>query len=144
MELMLEYQNKQKELLGQVNAKTLKLDQLPVLQELNYRLCVLETLKTFCKAAPITLEEKALGYHFQLVSAYIRFLPLERKFGMAPNEQEKAERETSLQTLERVIADVHRQFPKPTKPEQYKKNVGEMINAILCVWIPFRNTYIKI
>lgn len=144
MELMLEYQNKQKDLLGQVNAKTLKLDQLPVLQELNYRLCVLETLKAFCKTAPITLEEKALGYHFQLVSAYIRFLPLERKFGMAPNEQEKAERETSLQTLERVIADVHRQFPKPMKPEQYKKNVGEMINAILCVWIPFRNTYIKI
>ncbi len=144
MELLVQYKNKQQEFYAQVAEKALKLDKLPILQELNYRICVLETLQQFCKTAPITLDEKALGYHFHLVKAAIKALLNERKFGTITDERGKAQRETATITLQNVVEDVFAHFQNPTKPEDYKKSICGVINAVLSVWMPYRDTYVKI
>ena len=146
MQLIEVYKNKQEELQKKIEAKELKLDVLPVLQELNYRVFVFETIQAFCRTAPVTLDKKALSYHFQLTSASLRSLIGERKFGPQPTDDVKQMRETSASSLEKVIIDGLKRFNgfEPVKPEDYKNNVSKLINAILNVWIQYRNTYVKI
>ena len=66
MGLLEQYTSKQKELKEQIEAKTLKLNYLPVYQEINYRIFVLKTIEGFCKTAPITLDKKALTFSFTM------------------------------------------------------------------------------
>ena len=146
MGLLEQYTSKQKELKEQIEAKTLKLNYLPVYQEINYRIFVLKTIEGFCKTAPITLDKKALTYHFQLVSASIRSLINERKFGLISSDEIKSQRETACASLEKVIKDGLNRFNQfePKKPEEYKAKVFDLINPILTVWVQFRNTYINV
>ena len=51
------------------------------LQELNYRISVLETFQAFAKDAPLGLKVEDLSYHYQLVDAYIKSVLSERQFG---------------------------------------------------------------
>ena len=87
MGLLEQYSKKQKEIKEQIEAKTIKLNHLPVYQEVNYRIFVLKTIEGFCKTAPVTLDNKALTYHFQLVSASLRSLTNERKFGLMSTDE---------------------------------------------------------
>ena len=146
MQLIDIYKNKQLELQKKIEAKELKLDMLPVLQEVNYRIFVFETIQAMCRTAPVTLDKKALLYHFQLISASLRSLIGERKFGPQPNEDLKQKRETSASSLEKVIVDGLERFKgfDPMEPVEYKNKVSKLINAILSVWIQYRNTYVNI
>lgn len=76
-----QYRNRQNEIREQIAANSLPLDQMLIMQELNYRICVLETFESLCKSAPVTMDTKSMGFHFQLVDAYVRFTLNERKFG---------------------------------------------------------------
>lgn len=146
MQLLDVYKNKQTELQKKIEAKELKLDVLPVLQELNYRIFVFETIQAFCRTAPVTLDKKALSYYYQLIAESLRSLLGERKFGPQVNEELKQMRETASSNLEQVISDGLKRFNgfEPLKPEEYKNRVSKLINAVLTVWVQYRNTYVNI
>lgn len=107
--------------------------------------CILETFRSFCRTAPLTTDVKVLGYHYQLVNAYVRFLLNERKFGPKTDEAGQKKRETAYVSLERVVQNGAKQFSSFTasSQDQYKKIISGMINTILPVWIQYRNTYIN-
>ena len=141
-----QYLQKQEEIRSQAAANSLSVDALLIMQEVNYRICVLETLKTFCQTAPVTMDTKVMGYHYQMVNAYVRFLTSERRFGPKTDAEGQKKRETAANSLEQVANDSGRQFSsfKATTQEQYKKRVYDMVNTVLPVWIQYRNTYINL
>lgn len=124
----------------------LPIEQLLMVQELNYRVCVLETFQMFSKTAPVTMNTKAMGYHFQLVDAYIRFIESERRFGLKADEKRQKQRETALHSLEQVIQEGRKKFGSfsPTNKEQYKSSIASYINTVLPVWMQYRETYISL
>ena len=72
--ILQQYREKQQSFCSQINSGNLPLEKVIEMQEVNYRICVLETFESFCKTAPITTDNKAMGYHYQLVDAYVRFV----------------------------------------------------------------------
>ena len=64
-----QYRKRQNDIREQIAANSLPLDQMLIMQELNYRICVLETFESLCKSAPVTMDTKSMGFHFQLVDA---------------------------------------------------------------------------
>ena len=72
------YRTKKEALSSQIAANSLPLEDNFVMQELNYRISVLETLQSFCKTSPVTIETKVIAFHFQLVDRYLHFLLDER------------------------------------------------------------------
>ena len=144
--LLDQYLKKQQELSLQIKADSLPQESLIVFQELNYRICVLETFKTFCKTAPVTTDTNVMVYHYQIVDAYIRFLGAERKFGLKADAEGQAKRETAAAALERVIQDGRKRFAsfKADTQDQYRDCIGSLISTVLPVWVQYRNTYINI
>lgn len=140
------YRQKQTELLAQIAEQKTQPNTMLVLQEVNYRICVLETFQAFLKTAPITTDMKQMVYHYQMLDAYVRFIESERKFGAATDAEGKKKRETATTTLGRVTQDIRKRFSSfhATSPEQYKSEIGTLINTVLPVWIQLRNTYINI
>lgn len=144
--LLDQYLQKQADFNSQMAENSFPPDDVIIMQELNYRICVLETFRAFVKTAPLTTDIKVLGYHYQLVSAYAKFLLTERKFGPKTDDAGQKKRETAYVSLERVVEDGKRQFSsfKANSQDQYKKTISGMINTILPVWTQYRNTYIEI
>ena len=141
-----QYREKQKQFQAQITEGKLPLEDLLVMQELNYRICVLETFQSLCKCAPVTMDMGALGYHFQMVDAYMRFVLTERRFGLKADETVQKQRETALSSFEQVVQDGKKRFSSFTASvqDQYKKSVSSFINSVLPVWMQYRNTYINI
>lgn len=141
-----QYREKQSNIRTQIAANSLPLEELLVMQELSYRICVLETFQSFCKSAPVTMDTKAMGYHFQLVDAYVRFVLSERKFGTRADAEGQKKRETAYNSFERVVVDGRKRFSsfKAGNQEQYKNTISTYVNTILPVWMQYRNTYINI
>lgn len=131
---------------SQIIEGCLPLDELLFVQELNYRISVLETFQNFCKTAPVTTDTRVMSFHYQLVDAYTRFLMNERKFGLKTDENGQKKRETAFSALERVIQDTRKRFSSfvPGTQDQYKKSIIQLVNTILPVWLQYRNTYIEI
>ena len=100
-----QYRKRQNEIREQIAANSLPLDQMLIMQELNYRICVLETFESLCKSAPVTMDTKSMGFHFQLVDAYVRFTLNERKFGPKTDVEGQKKRETALQSFTQVVQD---------------------------------------
>ena len=75
------YRNLQNNYRSQIAANSLPLEDNLKMQEVNYRICVLETFEALSKSAPITTDPKVMGYHYQLVDGYVKFVLTERKFG---------------------------------------------------------------
>lgn len=144
--LLNQYLTKQEELQSQIAADSMPLDSLVILQELNYRICVLKTMQSFCQTAPVTTEAKPIGFHYQLVDAYVRFLISERKFGLRTDEAGAKKRETAAAALERIFTDNRKRFAsfQIANQSQYKNSIGNMVQTILPAWIQYRNTYINI
>lgn len=144
--LLDQYREKQNRFRSQIAENSLPLEDLLVMQELNYRICVLETFQSFCKSAPITMDTKVMGYHFQMVDAYVRFILNERKFGLKADVEGQKRRETAKESLERVVQDGRKRFTSFSAgtQEQYKKSISSFSNAILPVWMQYRNTYVNI
>ena len=84
-----------------------------------------------------------MGYHFQLVDAYVRFILTERKFGPKTDAEGKKKQETALTSFESVVQDGRKRFSSFTAgtQEQYKTCISQYINTILPVWMQYRNTY---
>lgn len=108
--LLDQYLQKQAELRDQIAANALPGDSLLVMQEVNYRICVLEIFRDYCLTAPQTMDPRVMGFHYQLVDANIQFLASERKFGLRVDEHGKKKRETAEESLNRVIADQRKRF----------------------------------
>lgn len=140
------YRQRQNELLAQIAEQKTQPNTMLLLQEVNYRICVLETFQAFLKTAPITTDTKQMVYHYQMLDAYVRFIESERKFGAATDAEGKKKRETATTTLGRVTQDNRKRFSSfhATAPEQYKGEIGNLINTVLPVWVQLRNTYINI
>lgn len=141
-----QYRERQSDLRSQIAENSLPLEELLVMQELNYRICVLETFQSFCKSAPVTLDTKVMGYHFQMVDAYVRFILAERRFGPKVDTEGQKRRETALTSFERVVLDGRKRFSSFTAStqEQYKSSISGYINTVLPVWMQYRNTYINL
>ena len=140
-----QYRKRQNEIREQIAANSLPLDQMLIMQELNYRICVLETFESLCKSAPVTMDAKSMGFHFQLVDAYVRFTLNERKFGPKTDAEGQKKRETALQSFTRVAQDGRKRFSSfsASTQEQYKTCINNYIKTILPVWMQYRNTYIN-
>lgn len=141
-----QYRERQNEIRSKAAENSLMLEELLTMQELNYRVCVLETFQTFCKSAPITMNTKAMGYHFQMVNAYVNFVLNERRFGPKADADGQKKRETALASFERVVQDGKKRFTSFSAGtnEQYKKSISQYVNTILPVWMQYRNTYINL
>lgn len=141
-----QYRERQEIFRSQVEQNSLPPGELPAVQELNYRICVLETFQTFCKSAPVTMDMKVMGYHYQLVDAYVQFLMSERRFGPKTDAEGQKKRETAFSSFERVVQDGRKRFAsfQVGTQEQYKLGIVRYVNIILPVWMQYRNTYINL
>ena len=140
------YKEKQTQMYHSIAAHTLPAQEVLRMQELNYRICVIETFQAFCKSAPMSLDTKALAYHYRTVDAYVRFVLTERRFGPKTDDAGQKKRETALASLEKVVQDGRKRFSSfaPSKPEQYRDNVNRYVQSVLPVWMQYRNTYIEL
>lgn len=140
------YRQKQNELLAQIDGQRTQPNTMLLLQEVKYRICVLETFQSFLKTAPVTTDVKPILYHYQMLDAYVRFIESERRFGTATDAEGRKKRETAAATLGNVVQDNRKRFSgfHATAPEQYKGAIGALINTVLPVWVQLRDTYIKI
>ena len=138
MKLIEYYLQKQEEARKQIEAGSYRPEQLFMLQELNYRICVIETMRDFCCSAPVTTDVRQLCTHYRVVDAYIRFLMSERQVG--------SKRDTALSAFTKVVQDYQRRFGsfQATTPDQYKKVIENTINTVLPVWAQYRATYISL
>lgn len=141
-----QYREKQKEIRSKIAENSLLPEELLTMQEVNYRICVLETFQSFCKSAPVTTDVRVMGYHFQMVDAYVRFVLKERRFGLKTDEDGQKRRETAVHSFERVVQDGRKRFTSfsPGTNEQYKNSISQYVNTILPVWMQYRNTYINL
>lgn len=141
-----QYRDQQNTIRTQLGAGSLSPADLLVMQELNYRICVLETFEVFCKSAPITLDTRTMGAHFQVVDAYVRFTLNERKLGPKTNEEGQKKRETAYKSFEQVAVDGRKRFSSfnATTQDQYRNCINNYIKTILPMWMQYRNTYIKL
>lgn len=146
MKLIDKYISNKKALEEKMATAQLDIQQVVELQELNYRINVLDTVKTLCVTAPVSKDGKVLSHHYALASAYIRFLPKERQFGNKADEELKKKRETANEALQRVIEDGCKRFSsfKAEAEDTYKKLLNEFVSNVLTIWVQYRNTYVKV
>ena len=87
-----------------------------------------------------------MGYHYQLVDGYVKFVLTERKFGPKTDAEGMKKRETAAASFEKVVQDGRKRFSsfKPTSQDQYKSTIGNYILTLLPVWMQYRNTYITV
>lgn len=142
--LLNDYRQKQEEIRVQISEGGFPANSLLVMQELHYRIFVLETLQSFCKSAPVTMDLQEISIHYQVMLAYMRALVKEHTLGMKADEDLKKKRETAKENLELILQDGCRQFQsfQMTVPDQYKRSVSGMINTVLPAWIQYRNTFV--
>ena len=124
----------------------LEVGQLWLLQEVVYRVGVIECCKAFQASVPATTDAKILGPHYKIVDAYIHHLTQERQFGQPADDAQKKRRETALASLNKVIADYKKRFQsyRPGTPEQYAADIGKALQTVLPAWIQHRNCYIDV
>lgn len=117
-----------------------------ILQELNYRIEVLETFQSFCKTAPATADMGIIGYHHQLACAFVQKIASERQLGEKSNQEGTKRRETAQHSLERVVDDCCKRFAafRAESEGQYQKALGAFVNTILPVWLQYRTSYVDV
>lgn len=146
MSVLQTYQEKKSQINKRIATHTVQLQESLALQELNYRIDVLETFQAFTKTAPMSMEPKQLGYHYQLVDNYVKFVLTERQFGPKTDEKGQKMRATALDSFQKVVQDGRKRFAsfQATKPEQYSETLNKYINTVLPLWMQYRNTYINL
>ena len=141
-----QYQQKRESYRSQIAADSFPPDELMNLQEMNYRICVLETFQSMLRVIPITTDLQVIAKHFQVVYFYMELLLKERKFGPKMNEVQKQKRDTALTSLETVVHDGKERFMSFTAPslDSYKKSIEKYCNTVLPMWMQYRETYISL
>ena len=146
MATMLEtYNLKKEELNSKLKDGHLYSNDLLLLEELIYRISVLETFRAICNTAPITSETEVIKKHFRITDSYINFVISERRFKpQTPDIQKK--QETAIPSLNRVVMNYQKQFTsfKAQTEDYYKISIQKCINSILLVWVEYRNTFIDL
>lgn len=140
------YQKKNEDYHSQMAEDSFPPDDILALQEMNYRICVLDTFQSMLWAAPVTTDMQVLGKHYQVISAYMELLLKERKFGPKMDETQKQKRDTALSSLENVVKDGKKRFMSFTAstPNCYKETIKNYCRAVLTVWMQYRETYINL
>ena len=110
------YRNLQNNYRSQIAANSLPLEDNLKMQEVNYRICVLETFESLSKSAPITMDTKVMGYHYQLVDAYVKFVLTERKFGVRRIRKVSRNARQPQRPLKRSCRTVESVFPASALP----------------------------
>ena len=116
-------------------------------QELLYRVEVLEACQMFVKSAPRGTDTKELCWHYQIVDAYLHNLVLERRLGAAADENLLKQRDTAHGNLLRVIQDYRKRFGSFApggNGDAYKKEITNVIQTVLPVWIQYRQTFTEV
>ncbi len=146
MTIMEQYQEQVKELDQQLEAGKLPLTKMPILQELKYRISVMESLRAFSKLSPITLDKQKIGFHYNITKTYLTLLVGEHPLGPTVDEEGEQRRETAEDSLLRVVEDGARKFKKFSfeNEDEYRNRIVKHITAVLPIWIQYRNTYIKL
>ena len=146
MSVLQTYKEKQAEINKRIATHTVQPQEALAMQELNYRICVLETFQAFTRSAPMSMDPKQFGFHYQVVDHYVKFVLTERQFGPKTDEAGQKKRATALDSFQKVVQDGRKRFASfhATKPEQYSETVGKYINTILPLWMQYRNTYVNI
>lgn len=131
---------------SQIAAGQFRTEQLLMLQELQYRINVLESCMNFCRTAPVTMDQRELGYHYRIVDAFIMSLLQERRIGVPADDKLRQQRETALHNFQTIAGTFRKGFQSfnPAAPDSYKTSISKMINTILPAWLQFRNTYTSI
>lgn len=126
--------------------RPLEAPQLWLLQEITYRIGVIESCKAFQNAAPISADTQVLGPHYKVVDAYVQQLLQERQYGKPTDAAQQKQRETALASLNKVVADYRKRFQsyRPAAQEQYAADISRALKTVLPAWIQHRNCYINI
>lgn len=141
-----QYRERQAEYYKQIETATLPLTSIIVLQELSYRIAVLENFRMLCMTAPVTMNTREMGYHYQIAAARVKALLFEQRFGPKVDEEGEKRRDTAHNALERVISDMVKRFGSfsAATKETYKQNFNSSVQAVLSVWIKYRDTFVQI
>lgn len=144
--LLDKYYERREAFRSQVAENSLPPEDLILVQELDYRISVLETFQTFCKAAPLSTDTKVLANHYQLFNYCICNLLAERKFGKKTDDNGKKKRETAFESFDKVIKDNQKRFASfsAQTQNQYKTSISNCVNTVLPVWVQYRDTYTKL
>ena len=144
--ILTQYHKRQSVIKEQITENSLPPDELIQVQELNYRIGVLETFQALAKTAPISMDTKVLGQHYQIVDVCIRYLLTDHKFGPATDESGKKKRETAHKALEDIIHDNQKRFTsfKAETQDHYKRCILNCVNTVLPMWVQYRDTYTNI
>lgn len=136
-----QYQKKSEDYRSQIAADSFPPEELMSLQEMNYRICVLETFQSMLRVTPITTDLQVIVKHFQVVYFYMELLLKERKFGPKVDEAQKQKRDTALASLEAVVHDGKERFMSFTAPSvnSYKQSIGRYCNTVLPMWMQYRD-----
>lgn len=144
--ILAQLQKKQADIKAQIAANSLPLDELLVMQELNYRIGVIETFQALVKTAPLSTDTSVLRQHYCILDVSLRYLLKDHKFGVVTDDNGKKRRETAEKAVEDVILANQKKFSSfvAETQDQYKRYVSECANTVLLMWVQFRDTYITI
>ena len=144
--LLDDYRKKQEQNRNQIAEGVFPEESLMAMQELDYRVSVLETLQAFCKSSPRAEDLTKISIHYQTLLAYIRTLMKEHGLGMKADDDMKKKRETAKGNMETIVENGCKQFSSMQQPvaEQYRKSVSNLINTVLPAWLQYRNTYVQL
>lgn len=123
-----------------------KAELLGLVQEIEYRISVLATLKGFCKLAPVTRDMRTLRAHYARLCDYFQLLKEERRCGAKADDKGQKRREEGAKSFSDAVRQESRAFAsfKADTDELYKKSIGQFICRIVPAWIAYRDLYTKI
>lgn len=145
MKLIEKYRARQQQLEAQMQSKPSPMGILE-LQEINYRIYVLDTIRLLSDTAPKSVNMKALVCHYQLTSGYLQSLITSNTYGSPADEALKKKRLTATASLTKVIADGCKRFKdfKAEDEESYTKRISALIISVLDMWVPYRNSFTEV
>lgn len=140
------YKEKQNVVEQAINQNILPLSDLERVQELRYRIGVIEALRIYCKMAPITDNIEMMLKHFNQVFDYLGALAKEHLVKDSKDESINNARKTAKLALSDTytgMANVFGHF-KATSQNSYKEQIIKVINGFIPVWLQYRDTLILI
>lgn len=143
MSTLSNYKEKVAAILG--SNESLTQDTLMELQELHYRIFVLEAFSAIAKKAPIPEDSAEAVAYFQVVSLFLDSLTFDHRIGQLKSQEEITAFKTALSSLKEVISDQKRRFPAYNKAHasEYPKHIFGMLATISNVWLQYRHTLVK-
>ena len=144
--LLSQYREMRDQYNAQLKENCLPPDSWMDLQELIYRISVLEGFSAYLKTAPVTTETKVMGYHFNMVDYFIGTICSERKFTKVKSDEADKKRKTAQEMYVTVVTQGKKEFQsfKANSDQHYKNSMSKYIETVLCAWVQLRNTFVNI